>query len=100
MTATDVSKLIGDEIASAGEAWFKRPENNPHGLDFSRCLINPRRVLCKNTFPKFRGGKAFVAWLVLEERPGSDDGYLIIFDEETRTFGLADGTTREPVFIG
>lgn len=100
MTAADVSKLIADEIAAAGEDWLNRPENNPHGLDLSRCLIKPERVICKNTFPAFRGGKHFEAWLVLEELPNNDGGYRIIFDEEMGKFGLACGTRREPVFIG
>jgi hypothetical protein len=28
---------------------------SPHGLDMSRCLIEPERVICRNTFPAFRG---------------------------------------------
>ena len=100
MTAADVSKLVADEIAAVGEDWLTRPENNPHGLDLSRCLLTPERVICTNTFPAFRGGKPFEAWLVLEELPSNDDGYRIIFDEKLRKFGLACGTRREPVFIG
>jgi hypothetical protein len=100
VTAADVSKLIADEIAAAGEDWFEQPENNPHGLELSRCLITPAWVTCTNTFPEFRGGKPFEAWLVLEELPNNDDGYRIIFDEEVGKFGLACGTRREPIFIG
>ena len=100
MTAPDVSKLIAQEIASVGADWHSRREYNPHGLDLSRSLIKPERVTCKNTFPEFRGGKPFEAWLVLEERPDSEDGYLILFDEEVGKFGLADGPKREPVFLG
>jgi hypothetical protein len=100
VTAAEVSQLIENEIASVGEDWITRPENNPHRLDLSRCLINPERVICKNTFPRFRGGKPFEAWLVLEELPNNDDGYRIIFDEEIGQFGLAEGTRRMPAFIG
>jgi hypothetical protein len=100
VTVKDVSKLIEDEIASVGEAWFTRPENNPHGIELSRCLGEPERVLCTNTFPGFRGGKPFEAWLVLEALPNDDDGYRIIFDEESGKFGLACGTRRDPIFIG
>ena len=100
MTAADVSKLIAGEIAAVGEDWLTMPDNNPHGLDMSRCLIEPERVVCKITFPAFRAGKPFEAWLVLEELPNNDDGYRIIFDEELGKFGLACGTRREPAFIG
>ncbi len=100
MTAADVSELIAREITSVGTDVLGRPEHNPHGLDFTRCLIKPERVICKNTFPKFRGGKPFEAWLVLEEDPDNGDGYRIIFDEEVGKFGLAGGTRREPAFIG
>jgi hypothetical protein len=99
VNAADVSKIIEDEIAAIDEDWLTRFENNPHGLDLSRCLITPERVLCKNSFPGFRDGKPFEAWLVLEELP-TNDGYRIIFDEKLRKFGLACGTRREPVFIG
>ena len=100
LTAADVSELIVREIAAVGEDWLSSPENNPHRLDFARCLIKPERVVCRNTFPSFRGGKSFQAWLVLEENPDGDDGYCIIFDEEVGMFGLAGGTRREPAFIG
>jgi hypothetical protein len=100
VTAEDVSKVIADEVAAAGKDWLTRGENNPHSLDLSRCLIKLERVLCQNTFPGFRGGNSFEAWLVLEELPNNDEGYRIIFDEELREFGLACGTRRSPVFIG
>ena len=92
--------LIADEIAAVGEGWLEMPENNPHGLDMSQCLIKPERVTCTNTFPAFRGGKPFEAWLVLEELPNDDDGYRIIFDQELGEFGLACGTRRQTAFIG
>jgi hypothetical protein len=100
MTATEVSKIIADEIASVGEKWFGRPENNPHGLDLGRCLVEPRRVVCRNTFPQFRDGKPFPAWVVLEEQSDCDDCYRIIFDEELRKFGLAGGIRLMPSFLG
>jgi hypothetical protein len=97
VTAADVSKLISDEVAAVGEDWLTRPENNPHGLDLSRCLIKPERVVCTHGF---EAGNLFEAWLVLEEIPDDNDGYRIIFEEELGRFGLACGTRREPVFIG
>ena len=69
LTAEDVSELIADEIAAVGADWLTRPENNPHGLDLSRCLVKLERALCTNPFPGFRDGKPFEARLVLEELP-------------------------------
>lgn len=39
-------------------------------------------------------------WLVLEETPGSKDGYLIVYDERRHSFGLADWDGDTPVFLG
>jgi len=39
-------------------------------------------------------------WIVLEETPGRREGYLIVFDEQRRTFGLASWDGESPVFIG
>ncbi len=97
VTVADVSKLIADEIAAVGAGWFAQPQNNPHGLDLRRCLVQPTRVRCTDAFER---GKQFDAWLVLEERPDSEDGYRIIFDEASGRFGLACGTRSDLVFIG
>ena len=97
MTATDVSGLIAKEIAAVGPDWFEDARNNPHGLDLSRCLVTPTRVTCTDGFHR---ENRFDAWLVLEERPDSEDGYRIIFDEQTGNFGLTCGPRRDLVFIG
>ena len=97
MTAADVSKLIADEMARAGAGFLADPPNNPHGLDLRRCLAEPTRVTCTDGFEK---GRQFDAWLVLEERPDGDNGYRIIFEEESGKFGLAVGPREDLVFIG
>jgi len=98
MSPSDVSRLIADEVATVDGLWFTDGDNNPHALELSRCLVTPVRVTCNNSLPDYRGGKPFEVWLVLEER--GSDGYYIIFDEETRAFGLAIGTRDRPEFIG
>ena len=46
------------------------------------------------------GGEPLSLWIVLEETPGKRDGYLIVFDEQRRTFGPADWSGDTPVFLG
>lgn len=46
------------------------------------------------------GGKPLQLWIVLEETPGKKDGYLIVFDERKRMFGLADWGADGPDFLG
>jgi hypothetical protein len=94
MTAADVRAIIESEI---GGDWS---QTNAHGVDLRRCLIPPRKVKCRNTFPKLRGGKPLSLWIVLEETPGTRDGYLIVFDGKRNTFGLADWDGDTPVFLG
>jgi hypothetical protein len=94
MKSADVRVLVDAEV---GGDWS---QSNSHGVDLRRCLVQPREVSCRNNFPKLNGGKPFQLWIVLEESPGKRDGYLIVFDERQRMFGLAcwDGDT--PVFVG
>jgi hypothetical protein len=94
MIPSEVSELIHQEIAGN---WA---QTNSHGVDLKSCLVPPRQVKCRNTFPSFNKGKPLKLWIVLEEHPGSRDGYLIVFDEQSGKFGLADWGTDEPVFLG
>jgi hypothetical protein len=73
---------------------------NGHGVDLRKCLVEPRRVACRNTFPKLQEGKPLQLWIVLEETLGKSDGYLVVFDEERAKFGLADWDGEFPVFLG
>ena len=54
--------------------------------------LQPRKVACRNTFPRLEGGKPLELWIVLEETPGKRDGYLIVFDEMKCVFGWRIGT--------
>ena len=94
MDASDIRRLVESEI---GGDWSR---TNDHRVDLRKCVIKPRLVSCKNTFPKLRGGKPLDLWIVLEEHPGTTDGYLIVFDEENHRFGLADYSGATPVFLG
>jgi|SRR5258708_4822342 hypothetical protein len=94
MTSAEVQMLVKTEI---GGDWS---QSNAHGVDLRKCLVQPRKVACRNTFPKLHGGKPLELWIVLEERPDKRDGYLIVFDETQRVFGLADWDGETPVFLG
>jgi hypothetical protein len=94
MTSAEVQAIVKAEI---GGDWS---QSNAHGVDLRKCLVQPRKVACRNTFPKLHGGKPLELWIVLEETPGRRDGYLIVFDETQRVFGLADWDGETPVFLG
>ena len=92
MSPEEVSKIIADEISKDWQ------HTNLHGCDLQKCLVTPQRRL----FSDARGeAKAREMWLVLEERPDTHSGYRIVFDEETREFGLAiEGKDGRDVCIG
>lgn len=94
MTSAEVRAVVEAEI---GGDWS---QSNAHGVDLRACLVKPRRVSCRNTFAKLDGGRPLDLWIVLEETPGSKDGYLIVYDDRKCTFGLADWDGEIPVFLG
>jgi hypothetical protein len=94
MTSVEVRAYVETQI---GTNWS--PENS-HGVDLRKCLVAPRKAACRNTFPRLNGGKPLHLWIVLEEMPGSRSGYLIVFDEKNRRFGLADWDGETAVFLG
>jgi hypothetical protein len=94
MTPAEVRALVEAEI---GGDWSR---SKGHGVKLRKCLVEPRKVACRNTFAMLNGGHALQLWVVLEETPGKTDGYLIVFDEGRCTFGLADWDGGTPVFLG
>jgi hypothetical protein len=87
MESSDITKLIQSELSS-------RSQPLKSGVNLDRCLVAPRRV----TFAGHGEGDTWDLWLVLEEQPETKTGYKIVFDEETKQFGLATGARN--VFIG
>lgn len=92
MGAGEISELIEREV---GGDWSL---SNAHGVDLRRCLVAPTKRLYEDSF---RRGEMIELWLVLEEVPEDRSGYKIVFDEGSRTFGLATGNVAGPdVFLG
>lgn len=79
MDATEISRLIQREIEDASFI------SNAHGVDLRRCLVTPT----KGVYEDCSGSGTIELWLVLEEVPEDQSGYKIVFDERTRSFGLA-----------
>jgi hypothetical protein len=94
MNSDELRRIVEAEI---GGDWSY---SNAHGVNLRECVVRPRKVACRNTFPKLQGSAPLELRIVLEETPGSNDGYLIVFDEQRRTFGLADWDGDVPVFLG
>jgi hypothetical protein len=94
MTTAEVRAIVEAEI---GGNWW---QTNAHAVDLRKCLVQPRKVTCRNTFPMLDDGTPIQVWVVLEETPDTRDGYLIVFDESRRAFGLANWDGNTPVFLG
>ena len=94
MTPADVRALVEAQIRGD---WDR---TNPHGVELRRSVVEPRKVWCRNTFPRLKAGRPLDLWIVLEETPGTKAGYLIVFDERNGKFGLADWSDDTVVFLG
>ncbi len=94
MTPAEISAIIQREIDAAPRL------AHSHGVDLGRCLVTPRKLQFKNSFPNYKRGEPLDLWIVLEETPGTRGGYLIVYNEEEREFGLAVWGDDLPIFIG
>ena len=52
MTSAEVRAIVEAEV---GGNWL---QSNAHAVDLRKCLVQPRKIACRNTFPKLDGGKA------------------------------------------
>jgi hypothetical protein len=87
MNAQQVRKLVENEIA---DGWAV---TNHHHVDLRRALIQPRKIMViERTVKEGQLRDRTVAvWLVLVERPETEDGYRIVMKEDEPVFGLACG---------
>jgi hypothetical protein len=76
---------------------------NPHGLTDANLVTPPQRKQFRNSFfapdaaEPFRRTPTLDLWIVVDETPGGDGGYLMVFDEERETYGLA---VKPDLFLG
>lgn len=96
MTPDELSAKIDAELAGSCAL------NNWHGItaeNVEQFLIPPKSTDMLDSFSNER--RQF--WIVADERPESNaDGYLVVFDEINRSFGLAvkGGADGAATFIG
>jgi hypothetical protein len=91
MTANDVDVMVRRDI---GEQWAR---SNLHHVDLRRCLLPARAIQVVDP----AGANARPVWLVLHEVPGGGDGYGVVFDELTATYGLVEMRKGyDPCLIG
>lgn len=78
MTSQEVKSIIKKELSDFKDL------TNIHGMDLTKCLIEPRKDQYKSSIDETL---IFELWTVLEE---SEDrtGYKITFDESDKEFGL------------
>jgi hypothetical protein len=85
MSPHEVRRLVEDEI---GDEWAV---TNQHQIDLCHALIPPRKITVIERIVengKLRD-RSIAVWLVLVERPETEDGYSIVMKEEEPMFGLA-----------
>lgn len=95
----DIARIVEEELSVNGHT------SNPwHGItrDSLRLqLVVPAR-LERFSFGSRSDRHAWL-WIVFDEVPGTDRGYLIAYSEESRTFGLgikAGKAARHPTYLG
>ena len=91
LSPSEVTEIIEREMAGN---WSL---SNAHGVDLKKCLVPPAKRVYNDSFDE---GKTLELWLVLEEDPVAGSGYKIVFDEETRKFGLAVSAVDRDLFLG
>ena len=98
MTAEEVRAIVLSELSEQSVAPDSRGPVGSHCVDLSRCLLPiPER----RSFADCSGkGSTIELWVVLDEAPGEDDGYWIVFDDRERVFGLALGPVEGGVLVG
>jgi hypothetical protein len=85
MNAKEIRSLVQNEI---GDDWAT---TNHHNVNLRHALVNPRKItVIERTVKNGKVRDSTVAvWLVLVERPETEDGYRIVMKENEPLFGLA-----------
>lgn len=78
-----VRDRIGEELAACGDL---SPERRLEPFE-ARLVKPPRQETFTSDFDSSPSGSAL--WLVLDECPGQNSGYLVVYDASRDEFGLA-----------
>lgn len=89
MTRKEITQIIEKEISGDWSI------TNWHNVDLKRCLVRPRKKLFNNYKDK---PEKF--WLVLEECPETLECFKIVFNDETKQFGLAQFSEPYDFILG
>lgn len=96
MDAEQIRKQIEEETRGNP---FPSAENT---LDLRQCLVEPVKKIYRDAAPT--SGNAsddkLELWLVLEECPGTGNGYKIVYDADENIYGLAYYAEPEDDFLG
>jgi hypothetical protein len=102
----EIVKLTAEQLGRrVREEWIaSEPIPNPHGLRLDRNLLSPpvRRQFKNSLFQRdaqepFRSTEHLDLWMVVDEDPGVDGGYLIVYDDGRDQYGLA---VKSGIFLG
>ncbi len=85
MTSEEIKEIINLELQVEVDI------KNVHGLDLTKCLIEPIKQKYKNANDP---NKVYEIWTVLEEA-GNGNGYKIYYDDETKMFGLGIKSNKD-----
>lgn len=90
MTAAEIKAVVLSEI---GDQWQR---TNLHHVNLRECLVDPEPL----SLIDMRTEQPLQAWLVLRECPAGN-GYGIVYDEASGTFGLAQfAEGYDPCLLG
>ncbi len=94
MSPEALRRKVEDEI---GGNWER---SNRHQIDLKECLLpRPIQKVYENSLYRPDetedpdNTRLLLLWLVLKEHPSDDSKYSIVYNEKTKTFGLAVGKT-------
>jgi hypothetical protein len=89
---TLIKKRILEELKDQGNI------SNFHGVDLTKSLVEPYRETFEVAFEE---GETIELYVVLKERPNSNEGYHIACDPETWQFALTiGGNENRRIFLG
>ena len=96
-----MSKKIEDKIKElvSHEIKGNYSISNLHGVDLTKCLVEP---YCQTFEKSFKAGELDDLFVVLREYPQTNEGYLIVYNPSEKLFrlGLQSEKGNYPLLLG